>query len=103
MYAPSCVHRDEAQWPSNAWTQQSPKDSKRAAKGLEWISISILPDTSPRGYAIVSADTRWMGDLDGLVVIMGTHEAEMVVICDRGIFEEGLVHWGSRNGRQLAT
>lgn len=33
----------------------------------EWI---------PRGYAIISADTRGTGDSDGPVVIMGTQEGE---------------------------
>lgn len=44
--------------------------------GLEKFEAPDPAEWIPRGYAIISADTRGTGDSDGPVVIMGTQEGE---------------------------
>jgi predicted acyl esterase len=44
--------------------------------GLEKFESPDPAEWIPRGYAIISADTRGTGDSDGPVVIMGTQEGE---------------------------
>jgi predicted acyl esterase len=44
--------------------------------GLEKFEALDPAEWIPRGYAIISADTRGAGDSDGPVVIMGTQEGE---------------------------